>query len=161
MHRWKKFFLWLALLGLSILIFGFSGQNAAESTDVSQGLLAKIFGCFPGFHGLSKEQQLELLIQYDKPIRKTAHFLIYALLGFLAACQSQLYDMYGLRQTRVVVPATFLYACSDELHQRFVPGRSGQWSDVFLDTVGAVTGYLIFLGFSGLCRKFRNKREYN
>ncbi len=158
MHSWKKFFLWLALLGLSIVIFGFSGQNAAESTDVSQGLLAKIFGCFSGFRELPPGQQLELLLRYDKPIRKTAHFFIYALLGFLAACQSRLYGMRGWQQTGMVVSATFLYACSDELHQRFVPGRSGQWSDVLLDTVGAVTGYLIFLGFSGLCRRFRNKK---
>ena len=42
----------------------------------------------------------------------------------------------------------FLYACSDEVHQLFVAGRSGQASDVLLDTFGAMVGvgvyYLLF-----------------
>ena len=38
----------------------------------------------------------------------------------------------------------FLYACSDEIHQLFVPGRSGQVSDVLLDTLGSFTGIMIY-----------------
>ncbi|UYJ41604.1 MAG: VanZ family protein [Lachnospiraceae bacterium] len=30
-----------------------------------------------------------------------------------------------------------LYACTDEYHQLFVPGRSGQLRDVMIDAVGA------------------------
>ena len=37
----------------------------------------------------------------------------------------------------------FLYACSDEIHQLFVPGRSGMFTDVLIDTGGAVTGMLV------------------
>ena len=33
--------------------------------------------------------------------------------------------------------ATFAYACSDEWHQTFVEGRSGQVSDVAFDMLGA------------------------
>ena len=42
----------------------------------------------------------------------------------------------------------FLYACSDEIHQLFVPGRSGEARDVLIDTLGACLGvsfyYLVF-----------------
>ncbi|MBQ3466792.1 MAG: VanZ family protein, partial [Oscillospiraceae bacterium] len=34
----------------------------------------------------------------------------------------------------------FLYACSDEFHQLFVPGRAGMFSDVLIDTVGVLFG---------------------
>ena len=35
-----------------------------------------------------------------------------------------------------------LYAVTDEFHQLFVPGRSGQFSDVVLDSAGALAGLL-------------------
>jgi VanZ family protein len=37
-----------------------------------------------------------------------------------------------------------LYAASDEFHQLFVPGRSGEVKDVLIDSAGAVTGALLF-----------------
>ena len=36
-----------------------------------------------------------------------------------------------------------LYAASDEIHQLFVPGRSGQLRDVFLDSAGVAAGILL------------------
>ena len=38
---------------------------------------------------------------------------------------------------------SFLYACTDELHQIFVPGRSAQFRDVLIDTLGASFGATI------------------
>jgi VanZ family protein len=32
---------------------------------------------------------------------------------------------------------SFLYACSDEYHQAFVPGRHASMDDVTIDTIGA------------------------
>lgn len=39
-----------------------------------------------------------------------------------------------------------LYACSDELHQYFVPGRSCRFFDVCVDSTGAFFGALLFWG---------------
>ena len=36
-----------------------------------------------------------------------------------------------------------LYAASDEIHQLFVPGRSGQLRDVLLDSDGVAAGILL------------------
>ena len=36
----------------------------------------------------------------------------------------------------------FLYACSDEFHQAFVPGRVGQFSDVLIDMIGVLLGVI-------------------
>ena len=38
---------------------------------------------------------------------------------------------------------SFLYACIDEIHQIFVPGRSAQFRDVLIDTLGASFGATI------------------
>lgn len=46
----------------------------------------------------------------------------------------------------LAILASALYACTDEFHQLFVPGRTGQIFDVFVDTLGATFGCLLVLG---------------
>ena len=46
-----------------------------------------------------------------------------------------------------------LAALCDETIQLFVPGRSGQIADVWLDTAGCLTGALLTLLIFRLCRK--------
>ena len=53
----------------------------------------------------------------------------------------------------VSVCIAVLYASTDELHQLFVPGRSGQVNDVLIDGCGAVIGALIIWGISYLIHK--------
>ena len=38
---------------------------------------------------------------------------------------------------------TFGYACTDEFHQLFVPGRAGRFTDVLIDSSGALVLSLI------------------
>jgi VanZ family protein len=76
-------------------------------------------------------------------IRKTGHFLgygIFALLCFRAfwisfeRAATQL--VRQLRAHGLAIVTTFLAAGADELHQSFLPNRTGQFSDVLLDTCG-------------------------
>lgn len=47
-----------------------------------------------------------------------------------------------------------MIASMDEMIQLFVDGRSGQISDVALDSIGALTGILLILGLRFLwCRR--------
>ena len=58
----------------------------------------------------------------DFLVRKSAHFLEYTGLCLLLsfACAAT----WGRRYTAVSLPIASLYAITDEVHQRFVPGRS-------------------------------------
>jgi VanZ family protein len=38
----------------------------------------------------------------------------------------------------------FIFACIDEYHQTFIPGRTGQFSDVLIDMIGVIFGCLLF-----------------
>jgi len=49
------------------------------------------------------------------------------------------------------------YAVTDEIHQLFVPDRSGRILDVGIDTLGVITGVLIYIAFRKLVRIFTNK----
>lgn len=76
----------------------------------------------------------------DFLVRKSAHFLeytgLYLLLSFACAAT------WGRRYTAVSLPIASLYAITDEVHQRFVPGRSCQAADWAIDTAGAALGLL-------------------
>lgn len=50
-----------------------------------------------------------------------------------------------------------LYACSDEVHQYFVPGRSCRFFDVCVDSAGALCGALLFWW----CTFMRTKKTGN
>ena len=86
-------------------------------------------------------------------IRKLAHMSEYAILA--------LFTYYALIKIafnkRIIFQLTFLisflYACSDEFHQLFISGRSGQFTDIIIDS----TGCLIMLLFLYLWQKRKNE----
>ncbi len=53
------------------------------------------------------------------------------------------------------------YATTDEIHQYFVPGRSARLFDVGIDTLGVLTGILIYLVLRKLIDKVCRKDAKN
>ncbi len=75
-------------------------------------------------------------------IRKGAHFSIYAVLGLLSF---NAFLQSGVKGKKALFFAWLLataYAGVDEYHQTFIPGRSGEVTDVMIDSAGAITGIL-------------------
>ncbi|MCK5811789.1 MAG: VanZ family protein [Clostridiales bacterium] len=75
-------------------------------------------------------------------IRKTAHFVEYFILGFLAVkSHGSFYKKYS-----ILVSLLFCisYAFTDEIHQLFVSGRAFMLLDVFIDSIGALSAILLF-----------------
>ena len=79
----------------------------------------------------------------DKLFYKTAHMTVYAILTWLwwRAISPQRQPAWSLLWLAVLFTA--LYAVSDEIHQRFVPGRQGQLADVLFDVSGALAMILL------------------
>lgn len=73
-------------------------------------------------------------------VRKSAHVVAYFTLGTLAYNLVRTYnlDRYKMIVTSVLI--ALLYAISDEIHQTFIPGRSGEIADVLIDTIAASVG---------------------
>ena len=59
----------------------------------------------------------------------------------------------------ITLIAGFLYAVSDEIHQTFIEGRSGQVSDVILDTTGVLLGIIIVIGINSIYKKMKKEKE--
>ena len=72
-------------------------------------------------------------------IRKCAHISEYAILALLTARAVQI-GQENLKWQAIAGAMTLCsgYACLDEFHQSFVPGRTSNIHDVFIDTIGAM-----------------------
>jgi VanZ family protein len=67
---------------------------------------------------------------------------------------------FNIKQVIIItIIFVFLYACSDEIHQLFVPGREGAIRDVIIDTCGGITLVLIKLGKSHLLDNIGQSRK--
>ena len=66
---------------------------------------------------------------------KTLHVLEYALLALLL--------FYGILRLKTTLFIAYLYVLSDEIHQTFVPGRTGRLRDTIFDLVGIIIGLLL------------------
>ena len=143
MKKRRNIFLILAVLWMG-LIFSFSARPAELSSNDSYEVGILIGNIFvPGFEDLDLEEQTAFAKKIDHPVRKSAHFIEYAILGFFFA--SALTGNMKNKQMEIVTPWVLgsLYAVTDEFHQLFVPGRSGQITDVMLDSLGVFTGVLV------------------
>lgn len=143
---WKRLFVWLPAVGVAAAIFFFSSQPASESTQVSNwviDLLVRAAGMF-GEVRVSPEQMVKLYEILSTPVRKCAHMTEYLILyGTLIPAVG------GWRQNRrkclrTALLLTVLYACTDEFHQLFVPGRAGRVTDVLIDSTGALVLTAVF-----------------
>ena len=69
----------------------------------------------------------------------------YALLSMLIylACASLKNSFFYRSKAWIALAVSVVYATTDEIHQLFVPGRSGEVRDVLIDSLGALIGILI------------------
>lgn len=153
MNKRMSIFLVLAILWMAV-IFAFSSRDGDESTNDSHevGLfIGKII--IPNFEKKTEEEQIEFAEDIDFLIRKIAHGTEYAILGMLLC--GAIIDVPDKRNWFIPWVGATLYACTDEIHQMFVPGRDGKPLDVLIDSTGAFIGAGITLL---VIRNILNKR---
>ena len=116
-----------------ILIFMFSHQTGSESSGLSSQIVLWI------------QTYLHIPIS-EFIVRKAAHMSEYALLT-LTLIYGFYKNHYPIQKIMIYsLIGTFLYACSDEFHQLFIPGRSGEFRDVMIDSTGGIMG-IVFTTF--------------
>lgn len=142
-----------------IMIFCFSLENSDESSETSMKLTdTAVHIVVDDFEDLPEKKQLTILDKATFIIRKSAHFSLFAMLGFLVSMSVGRRKFFSITSAGVVI-FCFLYAVSDEFHQSFVPGRSCEFRDMMIDTSGAVTGMLISMVIMFIFRKISQKRK--
>lgn len=152
----KKVILWFLVIGCMSLIFLFSSQEAPESKETSSGLITAVVRFFDRDCSISKTEMNSINEKFTFIVRKGAHFSIYALLGCFILLLLNEYKIYSTNSVFIASLISLIYACSDEIHQRFVAGRSGELRDVIIDFVGAIIGCLITVILKLIFRRKKN-----
>lgn len=133
------------MVGWMLGIFMFSAQPAVASDKMSGSVAYRTVEFYNRlFHRGLTETELEGYAgDINYPIRKAAHMTEYAMLGILAFFCLMGYEKCKGKAYWLALVLAFLYAGTDEVHQLFVAGRAGRFSDVCIDTAGAAIGLLL------------------
>lgn len=157
----KKVILSIFLLMFAILwgigIYKLSSMNAQNSNGKSTDIIAMFiedtlhvtneYGITDSHPTDSKLARVSQLI--NAPLRKVMHASVYLVLAFLVifflnVLMNNKHYMIALILTLVVCVG---FAISDEFHQTFVSGRTGQPLDVVIDSMGAMVGIIIYTSY--------------
>jgi len=149
----------LLTLAVMITIFIFSAQDAKKSSDTSSKITKiAVKVIYSDYDSQPADIQHEMWSKVSFLVRKAAHFSIYTLLGLCASFSVGKRKLFTLKSLGVVIFG-FLYAASDEFHQKFVEGRSCEFRDMMIDTGGVTTGMLISLVIMGIAAAFVRRRR--
>ena len=132
---------WVLVVFWMGLIFYFSHQPATESSELSSGIteaIVDVINIIAPDNDIALNQSGINFI-----IRKGAHFGVYLVLGLLVYNGLIYSNIASKRVVFIALLICVLYASSDEMHQLYIPGRSGQVSDVLLDSAGSLVGLLL------------------
>ena len=140
---------WLALLGWMLVIFLFSAQTGEQSSE-SSGLIEQLLSLFPFIPHQIFGIDLQLII------RKGAHFTEYLILYVLTFIVFIDYQTFKKSLVYAII-FVFLYACTDEIHQAFVPGRACAFTDVMIDTAGGLLALFFIMITNEIQRQITKK----
>jgi len=138
------------MIATMIFIFYCSSKEATESQAASDATLEIIINTV----GRTLSDSMKLLL--EEYIRKIAHFTIYLILGIFSHLTIREWKQSEYSK-RLIAEFAFIfsmvYAITDEFHQKFVAGRSCEWNDVGIDSLGALCGIIISFTIIKLSKK--------
>ncbi|QNO13296.1 VanZ family protein [Alkalicella caledoniensis] len=153
----KQIFSWTLVLLWMGLIFYMSAQPATQSQEMSKGVVEVVVQTVERV-APSLAEQLDIRYLHHI-VRKNAHFIIYLILGVLVINALNVSVVEGWKGIVFALSICILYAISDEVHQLFVPGRSGEVRDVIIDSAGSSVGIGVYLGLTNVMEKVRARGE--
>ena len=154
-RTWVRILITAMTVAVMVVIFLFSMEDA-ESSDQTSGQISQtvVRVVYPDYEQMRAAEQKVSFLNVQHAVRKTAHFIEYLTLGLLIRlCLESWFGGKRKRLTPEAWASGTLYACTDELHQLLIDGRSGQWMDVLLDSSGVLTGVLLSCLILSVSRK--------
>lgn len=115
-----RYILVICVITLCCVIFNFSSKESQNSSQSSGRVAGFLLDTFGNGKQMTEQQRNEQIDSMQYIIRKTAHFLIYMLLGILLMCTTITFKWENTYRFNFCTMFAFLYACTDEFHQTFV-----------------------------------------
>ena len=149
----KAIILWIFTIIWMIVIFAFSTNDGAASVSTSKKVSYEVVNIVE--KKKTEEQKRERVEEINPTVRKLAHAFEYAILCILLLLALKSSNIKEYKIYLIALIICILYATTDEIHQLFISGRSGELKDVIIDTGGATIGLMIY----ELIRKMFTKKE--
>ena len=137
----KQIIYMLLIIIWMVIVFTFSNQPADVSSKQSGGITEKVVKVITKDKKKITQSQRDVI---ETIVRKCAHFVLYLIGGFLVANYLSTTKVQDKHIILYSIMFAMFYAITDEVHQLFVPGRSGELNDVLIDTAGSSVGTMIY-----------------
>lgn len=144
-NPWVRTVTTLLTVAVMVMIFCFSMENAENSDKRSGNISIQVIKVFhPDYERMDTGTRHTIYDRVQHIVRKCAHFTEYMILGFLLRLCLESWIGHRIKRKWIAglggLGAGAAYACTDELHQLSIDGRSGQWTDVLVDSCGVLAG---------------------
>ena len=154
----KKIISTILLIIWMVVIFLFSNEDATISQSKSDVIAKTTINTVSNITGknYTNKEKNDFVVNSRFIIRKTAHFILYFVLGVLVYIT---FKSYNINKNIVLysILLCFIYAISDEFHQIFRNGRTFKVIDIAIDTMASsVSSSLIYIIDKKTC--FFNKK---
>ena len=140
-----------------ITVFTLSNEPANKSSNTSGNTIRAIINIFPNIRNMSEIEKEQIVSNLQPIARKLAHFSLYTVGGILIYSCINALNVNLNKKIIISFLIGGIYAISDEFHQLFIPGRSGELRDVCIDSSGVLLGIgimiLVIQLFEKICRK--------
>lgn len=146
----RKIYIGLSICWM-IFIFYMSNQPSTVSSSQSGGFINML--CNIPVIGIVAENLMKIGLD-EFLIRKSAHMFLYSVLAILLYMVVK--GRSNIRDYSLVFILTALYAGTDEFHQLFIYGRSGEFRDVLVDSIGALIGLLLVFLIGKIMSKIKS-----
>ena len=156
----------LVIIWMAFIYF-MSNMNREESSSTSRTIIVDVINkidemTHASSETIKKHQTYDFIKKVHHIFRKFSHTLVYMALAILIfnlliQLRKRKLFMYNL----LTIMLCFIYACTDEYHQTFILGRGGQFTDILIDTLGAIVGCFLISMVYLIVKKHQKKRKLN
>lgn len=163
----KIIFMLILAVFWMVCIFKLSDMNSQKSNGKSSDIIAMFiedtleitneYGITNSHPTESKLAKASNLI--NAPLRKVMHASVYFVLAFFLMLLLNIlfnHDYYILSLIIAFILCSG-FAITDEFHQTFVAGRTGQFKDVIIDSMGAIFGIIFYTTYHIVYKNGYNK----
>lgn len=175
MHKRKilKIISTIFVLVWMITVFIFSSQDGTQTLNTSGAFIQVIDSTLNNVESNNTNKTDTVNTQFDNNdkynyskelqtfVRKNAHYFLYTVGGIILSVFFYAFLKNNKKIYAFAILTGMIYAMSDEFHQRFVAGRTSRITDVGIDTLGVITGTILFMIFINILIKSRKKKSEN
>ena len=145
----------LIVLNMAVIFF-FSAQNGKESDQTSSKVTETVAEItVKDFETKPPVEQQQIITALHPTVRKLAHMAEFGSLGALVFLFLLTWRGKLLWRYLAALAFTFLYACTDEMHQMVSDSRGPQFTDVLIDLLGAVICCTVILLLCTVIKRIR------